>query len=116
MDYKTIKCPVCFSKGAIIGFDKEPYLECNSCAAEPIDVSKLLSELVIGSIRKIVEDKAYAELTCHVTGEIYLMDLFTASAIVLLYDGLNDENKVRYALGTLTRMQKFAMRILKDQT
>jgi len=109
MDYKIIKCPVCFSKGAIIGFDGEAYLECNSCVAEPIDVSKLLSELVIDSIRQIVTEQSYAELTCHVTGDVLLMDIFTASAIVQIYDGLSDENKVRYALGTLTKMQKMAL-------
>lgn len=107
---KEIKCPVCLSKGAVVTRNG---LTCTYCTGEPINIDQLVSELVIKDLREIVETQSYKELVCCVTDDTLIVDLFTASAIVQVYDALEGENKLKYSSKSLLQMQDFAMKCCK---
>ena len=65
---------------------------------------------VISALRKIVQTQQYGPVTDPVTGKRVKVDLFSASAVVQIYDALNDKNKEKYASMKLTDMIKFAFR------
>ena len=65
------------------------------------------SEKKLAAIRKIVTEKQYGKV------EGSTVDLYSASAIVLVYDALNDENKAKYLGLPVVRMASFAFKMMK---
>jgi hypothetical protein len=61
----------------------------------------------IDRIRKIVEDKAYAMV------EGTLVDLFSASAIILIYDNLSLKNQLRFLSKSVPKMAEIAFKLVK---
>lgn len=61
----------------------------------------------IEAARKIVERKQYAKI------DGIMVDLFSASAIVAVYDALNDKNKEMYLKLSISSMAKVAFRYIK---
>jgi hypothetical protein len=61
----------------------------------------------IAAIRAIVTAGQYAK----VNG--IMVDLFSASAIISVYDAVNDENKARYAKLSIHSMAKLAFKLCK---
>ena len=61
----------------------------------------------IAAIRAIVDQKQYAKI------DGCMIDLFSASAVVKVYDALNDANKAKYASLTAPRMAQVAFQIMK---
>lgn len=61
----------------------------------------------IAAIRRIVEEKQYAKV------DGTMVDLFTASAIVTVYDALNPANKIKFASFPAGQMGLIAFKLLK---
>src|SRR4051812_14457130 len=61
----------------------------------------------IAAMREIVARKQYAMV------DRVLVDMQTASAIVLVYDALNDENKVKFAALPIAKMGAVAWKFIK---
>jgi hypothetical protein len=61
----------------------------------------------IDAIRAIVTAKQYAKV------DGVMVDLFTASAIVAVYDGLNETNRAKYAAMPVGQMGVVAFRLVK---
>lgn len=59
----------------------------------------------IAALRQIVADKQYAKI------DGIMVDLFSASAILSIYDNLNDTNKERYAKQPVYIMADMAFRL-----
>jgi hypothetical protein len=60
----------------------------------------------IAALRQIVKSKQYAKI------DNCMIDLFSASAIINVYDQLNDSNKAMYASKTAPVMAKVAFKIM----
>lgn len=61
----------------------------------------------IAKIRKIVEEKSFNKV------EGVSIDLFSASAIIAVYDVLNAENKAKYAALPIRKMATVAFKLVK---
>lgn len=61
----------------------------------------------INAIRSIVENKQYAKI------DGTMIDLFTASLIVQIYDALNAENKIKFASFKAGKMGELAYKLAK---
>jgi len=61
----------------------------------------------IAAFRKIVEEKQYAKI------DGCMVDLFSASAVVQVYDALSPENQKKYAGYTADKMAKIAFGLIK---
>jgi hypothetical protein len=61
----------------------------------------------IDAVRQVVRDKTYARI------DGCMADLFTCSAIINIYDALNDTNKAKLAALPFPRMGKVALSLLK---
>jgi len=61
----------------------------------------------IAALRQIVEEKQYAKI------DGKMIDLFSASAILSVYDALNDANKAKYAAMPAPKMGLVAFKLLK---
>lgn len=61
----------------------------------------------IAAIRRIVAERQYAKV------DGCMIDLFTASAIVQVFDKLNDTNKAKYANLPAPRMGQIAFQLMK---
>jgi hypothetical protein len=61
----------------------------------------------IGMFRKIVREKQWAHV------DKYKVDLFTASAIVSVYDALSDANKEKFGRMSVPRMQSIALDLIQ---
>jgi len=65
---------------------------------------------VIRALRKIVQTGQYGSVTDPVTGKKVKVDVFSASAVVQIYDALGDQNKEKYASMQLKAMINFAFK------
>ena len=65
----------------------------------------LSGEERVAAIRRIVEEKQYAKV------DGTMIDLFSASAIIAVYDALNEQNKARYAAMPAGRMGLVAFKL-----
>jgi hypothetical protein len=61
----------------------------------------------INAIRSIVDKKQYAKI------DGTMIDLFSASLIVQIYDKLNDENKAKFASFPAGKMGQIAYKLIK---
>lgn len=61
----------------------------------------------IKAIRQIVENKQYAKV------DGTMIDLFTASAIVQVYDALSPDSRIKFASLTAGRMGLVAFKLIK---
>lgn len=61
---------------------------------------------IIAACRSIVADKQYAKING------FMVDTFTASAIVKLYDAVNDANKAKLLSVPVQRMASIAFKVL----
>ena len=61
----------------------------------------------IGAIRQIVERHQYAKV------DGTMIDLFSASAIVKIYNALNEQNRERFASLPASKMALLAFKLLK---
>jgi hypothetical protein len=61
----------------------------------------------IEAIRNIADSKQYAKV------DGVMIDLFSASAIVKVYDALNDTNKEKFKNLPVAKMASVAMKLLK---
>lgn len=62
---------------------------------------------VIAACRTIVEQKQFAKI------DNYTVDLFTASAIVVVYDALNEQNRAKFLTLPLHKMASVAFKCVK---
>lgn len=62
----------------------------------------------IAAVRQIVAEHQYAKIDGH------MVDGFSASAIVQVYDALNDVNKAKYAAMPVDKMAAVAFKLMKD--
>jgi hypothetical protein len=62
---------------------------------------------IIEACRSIVTNSQYEKINGH------MVDLFSASAIVKIYDALNDANKAKFLALPVARMASVAMQLLK---
>lgn len=65
-------------------------------------------ELKIEAIRRILGRRQYAKI------DGFLVDGFSAAAIIALYDKLNDKNKKKYLALPLPRMASIAFKIINQ--
>jgi len=65
----------------------------------------------VTQIRKIVECHTASKVSCPVTGDEHLVDAFSASAFITIYDGLNDKNKAHIAGMSILKAIEVAFRI-----
>lgn len=63
----------------------------------------------IQQLRKIVEEKQYAEI------DGVLVDLYSASIVVKIYDQLNEENRKKYAALSIERIVDIAYSLAKPR-
>lgn len=61
----------------------------------------------VAAIRRIVDERQYAKV------DGCMVDLFSASAIIAVYDALNDENKARFSALTIQKMAAIAFKLVK---
>lgn len=61
----------------------------------------------IAAVRAIVDAKQYAKI------DGVAIDLFSASAIVAVYDALNEENRAKYAAMPVRKMAIVAFKLIK---
>jgi len=61
----------------------------------------------IQAIRNIVDQKQYAKI------DGSMIDLFTASLIIQIYDALNDENKIKFASFKAGKMGELAYKLAR---
>ena len=61
----------------------------------------------IAAVRRIVAEGQYAKV------DGVMVDLFSASAVVKVYDALNGENQAKYAALPVGRMAEIAFKLLK---
>lgn len=66
----------------------------------------LTGPAIITALRDIVERKQYAKINGA------MVDLYTASAIVKVYDALNDANKAKLAAQPLPKMATIAFKLI----
>lgn len=62
---------------------------------------------IIAACRAICTGQQYAKVNGH------MVDLFSASAIVKVYDAINDANKAKFVQLPVARMASVAMSLLK---
>lgn len=62
---------------------------------------------IIDACRAIMAAQQYAKINGH------MVDLFTASAIVKVYDAVNDANKAKLAALPIARIASIAFQVLK---
>jgi hypothetical protein len=60
----------------------------------------------INAVRQIVTDSQYAKI------DGIMLDLFSASAILKVYDNINEANKVKYSSMPVYRMAEIAFKIM----
>ena len=61
----------------------------------------------VAAIRAVVDNCQYAKI------DGVMMDLFSASAIVRVYDALNDKNKTMFSGKTAPEMARIAFKLIK---
>lgn len=61
----------------------------------------------IAAVRRIVQEGQYAKV------DGTMIDLFSASAVVKVYDALNEENRARFAALPAGQMAVVAFRVMK---
>jgi hypothetical protein len=61
----------------------------------------------IAAIRRIVSEKQYAKI------DGLMVDGFTASAIIAVFDALSPENQARYLQFSIPRMASIAFKLIK---
>lgn len=59
----------------------------------------------ISAIRRVVEECQYAKI------DGIMVDLFSASAIISVYNAIGDENKVKFASMPIQRMKTIAFKL-----
>ena len=64
----------------------------------------------IAAIRQIVTERQYAKV------DGLMVDLFSASAIIAVYDALNEVNRTKYAARPARQMASIAFRVMKRAT
>ena len=62
---------------------------------------------IIGACRSIVANGQYEKINGH------MVDLFTASAIVKVYDAINEANQAKFKALPVVRMASIAFQLLK---
>lgn len=80
---------------------------CNHCATKNRKTKTLSYDERIAAIREILENQTYARI------EGAYVDLYTASAIASVYDGLNPENQRKFAENPVGKMANIAWKMLK---
>ena len=69
--------------------------------------AKLTGDKLMDALRKIVKEKTAAKING------MLVDLFTASAIIKVFDALNIGNQEKFKDMPLLKMQKVAFQLIK---
>lgn len=62
----------------------------------------------IDAFRKIVQEKSYSII------DGVTVDLFTASAVVKVYDALNEQNRAKFAACSVVKMVAITWKVLKQ--
>jgi hypothetical protein len=68
---------------------------------------------IIEDLRWIVTNKQNKKVKDPVSGKTMKVDLFSASAVVQVYDNINDSNKKKYVTVSLPKMVSMAFKLLK---
>jgi hypothetical protein len=63
----------------------------------------------VAAFRKIVAEKQYAKI------DGVMVDLFSASAVVQVYDALNPDNQKKYAAMPASKMAAVAFQLMKGK-
>ena len=64
-------------------------------------------QVKIDAFRQIVTDKSYSKI------DGVAIDLFSASAVIAVYDALSEENRVKFLVLSVVKMCKLAYKLLK---
>jgi hypothetical protein len=73
----------------------------------------LAEPLHIAQIRKVYTEKSAAGVKCPVSGKRMMVDLFSASVIIQVYDALNKINKQKLAGLNLLKAQAICFKMVK---
>ena len=68
---------------------------------------------IIKDLRWIVDNKQNKKIKDPVSGKTIRVDLFSASAVIQVYDAINDNNKKKYVTASLPKMVSMAFKLLK---
>lgn len=68
---------------------------------------------VIEDLRWIVKNKQNKKVKDPISGKTMRVDLFSASAVIQVYDNINDANKKKYVTASLPKMVSLAFKLLK---
>ena len=68
---------------------------------------------VIQSLRRIVDNKQYEKVKDPVSKKKMVVDLFTASAVVKVYDSVNDTNKAKLVTLPLPKLVQLVWKLIK---
>lgn len=68
---------------------------------------------IIEELRWIVKHQQNKKINDPISGKSVRVDLFTASAIVQVYDGINAANKKKYISASLPKMASIAFKLMK---
>lgn len=68
---------------------------------------------VISQMRDIVKNQQYKNMKDPKTGKKVKMDLYSASAIVQVYDAISDKNKIKFTSVRLPQMVSMAFKMIK---
>ena len=68
---------------------------------------------IISKIRDVVKNRQNQVITDPVSKRKMRMDGFTASAIIQVYDAINNTNKKKFSKLSLPKMQQLAMKFIK---
>jgi hypothetical protein len=74
--------------------------------------TELKEPLHIAQIRKITKEGA-AGVKCPVSGKRLMVDSFSASAMILIYDAIGAEHKVHFAGLSLLKAQSVSFKLIK---
>jgi ABC-type thiamine transport system substrate-binding protein len=67
---------------------------------------------IITQLRDVM-NSGYKKLKDPTSGKVMMVDSYTASAIVKVYDALNNTNKENFSMNGLLGMQNIAFKLLK---
>lgn len=114
-------CGSCGIAVVIESADPEGYY-CPNCVKywtrDPLseEEKKTLSEpLHIAQIRKIFTEKEAAGVKCPVTGKRLMVDSFSASAMIKVYDALSEVNRQKLAGLSLLKAQAVCFKLVRGK-
>jgi hypothetical protein len=107
-----IKCTEIFTKDPLTNAETRK-LE-STVWKNGVQVTGLKEPLHIAQMRKIVKEKQAAGVMCPVRKKRMMCDMFTASAIVALWDAIkNQDTKERAAKVSLLKLSSIAFKVCK---